>query len=176
MIHLKITNNPVDQIDNELALLTTFEDIRPLKGSAGLVDWRLNGKLSKLILDSRFSGQKGEALLMPARGRVDSREILLLGVGNKREMNENEISPFLHFMVEKIFLKKTKSFSLSLSDLIPGMFEWRNAVRLFVSMISGSEQDLAITLIESFSMVEDAKRRNMDFAYDVDVHYELIQN
>ena len=174
MIHLKITNHPIDQIESELALVTTFEDIRPLKGTAGLIDWRLNGKLSRIILHSKFSGLKGGALLMPASGRLDSKEILILGAGSRREMNEQEISPFLHFMVEKLFLKKTKSFSLSLSDLMPGMFEWRNSVRLFVSMISDYPEDLVVTLIEDRAYVEDAKKRHMDFAYDIDVHYELI--
>src|SRR3990167_2010584 len=158
MIHLKVTNHPIDQVESELALVTTFADIRPLKGNAGFIDWRLNGKLSRLILNSKFSGLEGEALLMPAQGRIDSKEILILGAGNRQSMNEQEISPFLHFLAEKIFLKKTKSFSLSLSDLIPGMFEWRNSVRLFVSMISEYPEDLAVTLVEDQAYVEDAKK------------------
>ncbi|MFO1518434.1 MAG: M17 family peptidase N-terminal domain-containing protein [bacterium] len=174
MIQLKLSNAPVDEIDSQLALVTAFEDIRPLKGTAGLVDWRLNGRLSRLILDSRFSGSRGEALLMPTAGRLDARELLLVGMGNKTRIAEAEIPSILTMLVEKILMKKTVSFSLSLSDLIPGMFEWRNAVRLFVSMLSGRNEEMVITLVEDGAFIEDAKKRHMDFAYDVNVHYELM--
>ncbi len=174
MINLTISSAPVDEVKTRLALLTTFEDIRPLKGRAGLVDWRLNGRLSKLIRNSKFQGNRGEALLMPSRGRLDADEILVLGVGARSAVGDPEIPPLLGEIVEKILRKGSPSFSLSLSDLIPGMFEWRNAVRLFVSMISGQEGELSVTLIEDKPFVEDAKRRNMDFAYDVKVRYELV--
>jgi hypothetical protein len=174
MIQLKISNHPLDEIPAQLALVTTFEDIRPLKGRAGLVDWRLNGRLSQLIRQSKFQGAKGEALLMPTRGRIDSNELLLLGVGPKSSLRDPEIPHLLTLIVEKLLQKKCASFSLSLTDLIPGMFEWRNAVRLFVSMISGREGDLSVTLVEDGPFVEDAKKRHMDFAYDVAVHYDLM--
>jgi hypothetical protein len=174
MIQLKISNHPLDEIPGQLALVTAFEDVRPLKGRAGLVDWRLNGRLSKFIRDSKFQGTKGEALLMPTRGRIDSSELLLLGVGPKTTIRDSEIPHLLTLIVEKVLHKKCASFSLSLTDLIPGMFEWRNAVRLFVSMISGREEDLSVTLVEDGAFVEDAKKRHMDFAYDVSVHYDLM--
>jgi cytosol aminopeptidase family protein len=164
----------MDEVISQLSLITAFEDVRPLRGKAGLVDWRLNGRLSGLIRRSRFNGSRGEALLMPTGGRLDSKELLILGVGAKSALHDQEIPHLLSMIVEKLLLKGSRSFSLSLSDLIPGMFEWRNAVRLFVSMISGREEELTVTLVEEKPFVEDAKRRNMDFAYDVNVHYELV--
>jgi len=174
MIQLKISNHPLDEIPNQLALVTAFEDVRPLKGRLGLVDWRLNGRLSQLIRSEKFKGGKGEALLMPTRGRIDSTELMILGLGSKTEIHDPEVPHLLTLIVEKLLHKKCNSFTLSLSDLIPGMFEWRNAVRLFVSMISGRNEDMTVTLVEDSPYVEDAKKRHMDFAYDVAVHYELM--
>ncbi len=174
MIHLKFTNSPLDEVPSQLALVTAFQDVRPLKGRAGLVDWRLNGKLSHLIQKSKFSGDRGESLLMPTRGRIDSRELLLLGVGPRRALSEAEIPSLLTLIVEKIVHKKSGSFSLSLGDLIPEMFEWRNAVRLLISMLSGRKEEMHFYLIEDTPYVEDAKKRHMDFAFDVNVQYELI--
>lgn len=51
------------------------------------------------------------------------------------------------------------------------MFEWRNTVRLFVSMLSGKNEDYQIALMEPEEYVEDARKRHMDFAYDVQVQY-----
>lgn len=173
MIHLTFSNLPVDEVPSGLSLMTVFENIRPLKGSVGMIDWRLNGGLSQLIYASRFKGQRGEALLMPTRGRLESQELMLLGMGDSEKITELTIPQILHLMVEKLLLKKCYSFCLSLSDLTPGMFEWRNTVRLFISMLSGRSEEMFITLIEDKSYIEDAKRRHMDFSYDVEVRYQF---
>lgn len=173
MIELTLTSKSIDEIPSHLALVTTYEDIRPLKGSAGLVDWRLNGKLSRLFVQKKMLGSKGEALLMPLRGRMDATELLVLGMGVKTQVNDSDTPHIINAIVERLMMKKSNSFCLSISDLIPGMFEWRNAVRLFVSMISGRGENMNVTLVEDRTYIEDARKRHMDFAFDVKVNYEL---
>lgn len=175
MITFKVTSIPFDEVETHLAVVPLYEDIRPLKGTSGWVDWRLCGKISNLILSHRFSGARGELLLMPSQGRLASQEILCIGLGHKEEMSEKVAQDFLHFMVEKIMLKKARSFCFSLSDLIPEMFDWRNQVRAFASMISGRKEELAVALVEPASYIADAKKRQMDFGYDIKVHYELLE-
>ncbi len=176
LIQLKISNVPFDEVSSQLALVMAFEDVRPLKGGSGWVDWRLNGKLSQLIYRSKFSGVRGEALLMPSGGRLDVREILFVGMGSRHNLKDAELPHLLAMLVEKLTLKRAPSFVLSLGDLIPGMFEWRNAARLFLSMLSGREENMEITLVEETAFVEDAKKRHMDFAYDVTVNYEILNS
>ena len=173
MIELTLTSKTIDEIPSQLALITTYEDVRPLKGAAGLVDWRLNGKLSRFFSQKRMQGSKGEALLMPLRGRMDSAELLVLGMGAKSQMQDSDTPHIINAIVERVLMKKSQSFCLSISDLVPGMFEWRNAVRLFVSMISGRGEEMNVTLVEDRPYIEDAKKRHMDFAFDVKVNYEL---
>jgi hypothetical protein len=171
MIHLKITSDNLDDIDNDLALVLAFQDLRPLKGQAGLLDWRLNGYLSQLILRERFVGKWGEALLMPSNGRVGAKELLILGLGASQQVGDQNLPHYVSMILEKLLRKKNQSFCLSLSDLVHGMFEWRNTVRLFVSMLSGKEADYQISLMEPEAFVEDARKRHMDFSYDVQVQY-----
>lgn len=171
MINLKITSDSLDEIDSQVALILSYSDIRPLKGQAGLVDWRLNGYLSHLIGQERFSGQMGEALLMPSQGRLGPKELMVLGLGQQGHLREEDYPRLVTMVLERILLKKNNSISLSLSDLASGMFEWRNTVRLFMSMLSGREEDFQINLLEPPTYVEDARRRHMDFAYDVQVQY-----
>ncbi len=171
MIQLKITSDPIDEIENHLAMVLAFQDIRPLKGQAGMVDWRLNGSLSDLILKQRFQGKRGEALLMPLQGRLPAKELIVLGLGNQQEIQDQELPRFVSMILDKLLLKKDSSFCLSLSDLAKGMFEWRNAVRLFMSMLSGRNEDYHISLVEPLEYVDDARRRHMDFAYDVQVQF-----
>lgn len=171
MIQLKITSDTLDEIENDLALILAYQDVRPLKGQAGLLDWRLNGRLSQFILQNHFSGNRGESLLMPSQGRVSARELMILGLGEFAQVNEKTIPESLTLILEKLLKKKNLSFCLSLSDLTTDMFEWRNAVRLFMSMLSGKKEDYQISLLEPENFVEDARRRHMDFAYDVQVQY-----
>lgn len=171
MLNLKITSDTLDEVDAQLALILAYRDIRPLKGQAGLLDWRMNGYLSRLMMENKFSGILGEALLMPSGGRVAARELLVLGLGNFREIGDQNIPNYVSLILEKILRKKDKAFCLSLSDLATGMFEWRNTVRLFVSMLSGKEEKYQVSLLEPEELVEDARRRHMDFSYDVQVQY-----
>ncbi|MCE9625602.1 MAG: hypothetical protein K8R69_09165 [Deltaproteobacteria bacterium] len=171
MIQLKITSDPIDEVENHLTMVLAYEDVRPLKGQAGMVDWRLNGSLSNLILKDRFNGKRGEALLMPLHGRLPAKELLVMGMGNHQDIQDQELPRFVSMILDKLLLKKDTSFCLSLSDLAKGMFEWRNAVRLFMSMLSGRGEDFHISLIEPREYVDDARRRHMDFAYDVQVQY-----
>ncbi len=171
MIELSFSSDPIDLLKNETAITLAFEDIRPLKGQAGLVDWRLNGKLSQLILAERFAGNLGDALLMPAGGRLAAKELMLVGLGNRQLLTENKIPQVLELIVNRILRKKSTSFSIRLSDLVPDMFEWRNCVRRFISLISGHPEEYKITLTEPDAYIADAKKRHMDFAYDVNVSY-----
>ncbi len=171
MIQLKITSDSLDEVSNELALVLAYQDVRPLKGQAGLLDWRLNGYLSDLIMQNRFQGEEGEALLMPSLNRVGVKEILILGLGDSKNIGDQNLPNYVSMILEKLLKKRNTSFCLSLSDLAGSMFEWRNTVRLFISMLSGKDEGYHIALLEPEAFVEDARKRHMDFAYDVQVQY-----
>lgn len=64
----------------DVLVVPIWSDIRPLRGPAGLLDWRLCGKLSQMIREGRVSGAAGEKLLL-VTGRVPWRRILGIGAG-----------------------------------------------------------------------------------------------
>lgn len=57
------------------------EDVRPLKGLAGELDWLLCGALSSLILGNKLRGSLGDVALLTSRGKVPAQKIFLLGLG-----------------------------------------------------------------------------------------------
>jgi hypothetical protein len=61
-------------------VVPVWSDVRPLRGAAGLLDWRLCGRLSQMLRDGRFSGKTGEKLLLATR-RVPWQRVLVLGLG-----------------------------------------------------------------------------------------------
>ncbi len=74
-----LTLATLDALDVEaLALLVGPE--RPLQGLAGLVDWRLCGALTRALRDGLYGGAPGEALLLPAGGRLRVPRVVALGL------------------------------------------------------------------------------------------------
>lgn len=71
----------LDSLDDELLVLCAFADERPLRGLTGLVDWRLCGALSRWFIDGFATGELGERILYPCRGRLPHRGVVLLGLG-----------------------------------------------------------------------------------------------
>jgi hypothetical protein len=69
------------RVGAEVAVAGFFRDERPLRGGAGLADWRLCGWLSRLLLASRASGEWGEAVLTTTQGRLRAPRLLLVGLG-----------------------------------------------------------------------------------------------
>jgi hypothetical protein len=65
----------------DLAVAGFFRDQRPLRGGAGVADWRLCGWLSALLETHRLRGDWGEAALLTTHGRLGAPRLLLLGLG-----------------------------------------------------------------------------------------------
>jgi hypothetical protein len=97
-----------DEIDaQECDILVTgfFQDERPLKGSSGWIDWRLNGMLSRYLIEKKLTGDWKETTLIPSQGRVVARMILLLGLGQVQEysyLRLRELSPYLLETLKKL--------------------------------------------------------------------------
>lgn len=69
------------RVGAELAVAGFFRDRRPLRGGAGLTDWRLCGWVSGLVGAARLRGEWGEAALLLTQGRLLAPRVLLLGLG-----------------------------------------------------------------------------------------------
>ena len=63
--------------------LVVFEDERPLRGFAGVVDWRLCGMLSRFLQSGFFSGAIGDALLFPAQRPFCAPRVFCFGGGRR---------------------------------------------------------------------------------------------
>jgi hypothetical protein len=71
----------------DLFVVPIWSDVRPLRGAAGLLDWRLNGRLSDCLREERFAGERAERLLLPTK-RIPWRAVLALGLGATRDFDE----------------------------------------------------------------------------------------
>ena len=78
----------LDALTVDSLVLPMFEVCAQPRSVAGYVDWRLCGRLAKLLKSGRFSGQAQEALLTSPLGRLPTDRIFLLGLGRPRPPQE----------------------------------------------------------------------------------------
>lgn len=71
----------IKQLQAEALIVGFHEDVRPLKGLAGELDWLLCGSLSNLILTNKLRGSLGETALLTSQGKVPAQKIFFLGLG-----------------------------------------------------------------------------------------------
>jgi hypothetical protein len=60
------------------------------QGVAGFVDWRLSGRLARLIRTGKFRGESGEAVLTTSIGRIGVERVFLLGLGGPESRGIDE--------------------------------------------------------------------------------------
>lgn len=163
----------VDALRYEAVALPFFEDERPLRGAAGLCDWRLCGRLSRLLLRGRVTGALGEVTLVPARPRLPFDKLLLFGSGPRETFDAAvfaAVSARIYDVVEGLRLR-----NLVLS--LPGRNHDRvapgDAIRWFLEASSSKPKVEELIVLDDadahkvMQPVVDAERRRARAARDV---------
>lgn len=71
----------IKKLATDALIVGFYEDIRPLKGVSGELDWLLCGSLSALILTKKLRGSLGDVALVTSQGKVPVQKIFLVGLG-----------------------------------------------------------------------------------------------
>ncbi len=95
----------VDVQECDVLVTGFFVDERPLKGSSGWIDWRLNGMISRFLIEKKLSGDWKEMTLVLSQRRIVPGMILLLGLGETKEysyLRLRELAPHLLVTLKKL--------------------------------------------------------------------------
>ncbi len=177
-LRVTLLHKPFDRIEAPLASLPFFSDVRPLRDTPALVDWRFNGDLSHLIEVDRLEGVQGETLMVPTQGRIMAEQLVLFGLGKREAWDPNHAEHIILNWIDKLEgLKKTK-WLLSFSGLTDDFRVWRHTVRSFVNALAFRSRPMCrhLYLAESDKWVLEAKKRHMDFGEQVSLHFDLSGN
>ncbi len=135
-MQLQFTNTSVDRIDCDLLILGCCEEERPLRGAAGLTDWRLHGLLSKTILKHRFAATCDEKLLLPGGHRLGCKRILLIGLGNQLQVDVTRVQAFGKAAVVNALSLQAKSCAVYYPDILVQAAFNRNSLKWLLEGIS----------------------------------------
>src|SRR5258707_1339836 len=108
----------LDEIETTCLVSPFLADEKPLKGLNGFADWRLNGKISQLLLRQRVHGKLLETLLIPTAPRLGVKNLLLLGLGPQAEVGEEAFRQCLSHVVKVLKKSKIDDFFFAFSALL----------------------------------------------------------
>jgi hypothetical protein len=83
---LKVLMHDIKKLETDAVAVGFFEDIRPLKGAAGALDWILCGSLSHLIIHNKIRGALGEVALLTTKGKIPAPKVFMVGLGPRSQM------------------------------------------------------------------------------------------
>jgi hypothetical protein len=132
-----------------------WSDVRPLRGAAGLLDWRLCGRLSQMIRDGRLSGTPGEKLLHMT-GRLPWKRVLFLGIGESAEFTPTTFVTAVEGALEALRGLGALSMAIALPGRDIDMVDAERAVRDFLDLLARHENGAGnafdkLTVIDSAS-------------------------
>jgi hypothetical protein len=135
-----------DESPGEALVLTFFVDERPLRGAAGLADWRLCGRLSNLIKGERITGVRGEQLLLPPGRRLSFSRLLLFGLGDSFKFSEETYRQHVRWIRDVVHRAGLASYALQPPGRATGVIGARRALELWLeeSEKARREEDVAV--------------------------------
>jgi hypothetical protein len=78
----------IDDTPAEVIACAVWSDERPAQGLAGLLDWRLAGRVSRLTRSRFVDGSAGEVLCVQGRPRLPFDKVLVMGLGERAKFDE----------------------------------------------------------------------------------------
>jgi hypothetical protein len=135
-----------EDVEGDALVVTFFRDERPLRGAAGLVDWRLCGRLSRLIKQGRMRGERGETLLMPPGRRLPFRRLILFGLGTASPFGDDVFRGHVRRIRHVIRRAGIHDFALQPPGRATGLVAARRALEMWIeeSGVTGDEDKVSI--------------------------------
>ena len=133
-----ISPETIDRQECQLVQAGFFEDERPLRGPAGLLDWRLNGAISREIINGRITGQFKETVIIPSSRWIQSPKILLIGLGSARRISYPKLREVSAYLLQTLLKIEVIDFCCSIPHSKPYPIECSKAVEVWVEGLAGA--------------------------------------
>ena len=144
-----------DEGARDALLLPFFADERPLRGAAGLTDWRLNGRLSRLLRAKRATGARGETVLLPASRRLAFKRVLMFGLGESKGYGEDRFRADVRRIREVAEQAGIAEYAIQVPGRATGLIGARRAVELWIEEADQDNRTADVTLIDDPAGTKD---------------------
>ncbi len=158
----------LDEVSAEVVACGVFRDVRPFGGLAGLLDWRLAGRLSRLAKQGFLVGDVGEVVFLPARPRLPFEKLLAFGLGPRASFGEAACRQVLTRVLDSLDGLVVKTALVELPGRSTNAIEVEAVAEILFDVLGSSDRD-GISFVDD----EDAERRIAKHA--VDRHRRSLQ-
>jgi hypothetical protein len=151
----------LDETSAEVVACGVFRDERPLGGLAGLLDWRLAGRLSRLAKQAFLTGEVGEVFACPVRPRLPFDKVIVVGLGPRAAFGDATFRQATERILTTLEGLSVKKAVIELPGRAANAIEAERAAEIALELLEADERD-AITLVEDV----EAQRRMEKHALD----------
>jgi len=138
-----------DDSEGDALVLTFFSDERPLRGAAGLADWRLCGRLSRLIKHRRISGRRGESIMLPPGRRLSFKRVFLFGLGSSQRFDEDTYRQHVRWIRDVLRRAGAKNYAIQPPGRAREFIGARRSLELWMEEADKDEVDAEVAVIDS---------------------------
>lgn len=122
----------MDHVAADTCVVSLFEGERPPRGVSGLIDWRLCGRLSYMIVQGQLSGRFREAVLFPSYSRLPATRVCAYGLGRLSEFSPARAREACWFIADSLHKMRATSFITALPGSPLAPVPLRTRMELFV--------------------------------------------
>ncbi len=138
----------LDLAGTEVLVATLPSDERPPRGVAGLADWRLSGRISRIIESGFATGEVGEVLLVPGKPKLPFDKIVLFGVGERKAFNERVFRAVVERMLATLEGLRARTAVVELPGRHFGAIAPDRAADVLLESVGGRQEHDVWTLVE----------------------------
>lgn len=138
----------LDLVGTEFLVATLTLDERPPQGVAGLVDWRLAGRLSRLLESGFATGRLGEVLLIPGKPKLPFDKVVLFGIGSSGEFTEHIFRAVVDKMLRTLEGLRARTAVVELPGRHIGAISAERAADILLESAGGRPEHDVWTLVE----------------------------
>lgn len=151
-MHVRFVAPDLKQIDAlrcEALALPFFSDERPLRGPLGLVDWRMRGFVSRLLLKGTIAGAAFETVLIPARPKLSLDKLFLFGLGEQAPFTPADLAGHIDHMLNTLASARVRTTALVLPGRSTQHIAATSAMEAFVARALHRDDHDELILLEA---------------------------
>jgi cytosol aminopeptidase family protein len=138
----------LDEANVELCACAIWNDERPMRGLAGLLDWRLGGRLSALLQSDFMRGDLGETLLVPGKPHLPFEKVLVVGLGPRTAFDDGTFRQSVERIARALEGMNVRRALVELPGRASGAIEPEHAITLTLDCLGASPEHDAWWLVE----------------------------